>query len=60
MPPPDPRVVAAEMIAQADMQERGKRLSAFRAKTEGKVWRHITRTGEWLLETVVDGTASQT
>ena len=45
-----------ELAAQDDMAERGKRLAAFRAMTEGKVWRYFEETGQWLLVPVVDGT----
>lgn len=41
----------SELAAQRDMAEHGRRLSAFRAKTEGKVWQQ-QENGEWWLVTV--------
>lgn len=44
-----------EMDAVTNYETRAKRLAAFKAATDGKVWRK-QRNGEWWLVRVLDGT----
>ena len=45
-----------EVTSQADMAERGKRLTRFKERTATHVWRYLPDSGYWVLDPVIDGT----